>query len=301
MSSRSKSPASLLRCTMPSLLAILLLLFPTPALAQDEGATILNFYSHPSERYNILVPPGWDNLTTDGARLINDELGAQIDAFALRGDVEERLNDWAGQAIGAPTLDLIHTSTVQLTTGEWTQRLYRLPESGMGALTVFSQRINDVEYVITFSVRESVYAFVVPLESALADAAGAAGVVDAGLAVLGVDAAQVGDIAAQEVGATTWYRQALRVGEEDYTALVRRSGELTADIIIGPASAVAPEDAVILTVVRDFFLTPDTTNYLALGLVAVFLLLGGFIASLWVRGRNLRRDEAVLRQLTGGA
>jgi hypothetical protein len=168
----------------------------------------------------------------------------------------------------------------------------------MSALTVFSQRIDDVEYVITFSTREPLFAFVVALESALTDAAGASSVVDAGLAALGLEAQGVGDMATEASGATTWYRQALRVGDEDYTALVRRSGELTADIIVGPASTVTPDDTVILTVVRDFFLTPDTTNYLALGLVAVFILLGGFIASLWVRARNLRRDEEVLRTVT---
>lgn len=259
--------------------------------------TTLEFYSHPSERYNILVPAGWDNLSGDGARLVNDALGAQIDAFALRGDVEERLRAWSPEAIGAPTLDLIHTATVQLTTGQWTQRLYALPESGTRALTVFSQRIDDVEYAITFSVREPVYAFVVPLESALTDAAGASGVVDAGLAAIGLEAQRIGDVAAEESGATTWYRQALRVGDEDYTALVRRSGERTADIIVGPAGVASPEYAVILTVVRDFFLTPDTTNYLLLGLVAVFILLGGFIASLFVRRRNLLRDEEVLEKV----
>jgi hypothetical protein len=280
------------------LLAIVPLLLPMPALAQEAGgATTLEFYSHPTERYNILVPTGWDNLSTDdGARLVNDALGAQIDAFAMRGDVEEWLREWAPEAIGAPTLDLMNTSSVRLTTGEWTQRLYRLPESGMSALTVFSQRIDDVEHVITFGVREPVYAFVVPLESALADAAGASAVVDAGVAALGLDATRVGEIVSEERGATTWYQQALRVGDEDYTALVRRSGELTADIILGTADAVAPEDAVILTVVRDFFLTPDTTNFLALGLVAAFVILGAFVLSLWVRRRNLVRDEAVIRE-----
>jgi hypothetical protein len=273
------------------------LLFPVSARAQEGGVTTLAFFSHPTERYNILIPAGWDNLSGDGARMVNNALGAQIDAFALRGDVEERLRAWSSEAIGAPTLDLIHTSTVQLTTGQWMQRLYWLPESGTGALTVFSQRIDDVEYVITLSVREPIYSVVVPLESALTDPAGASGVVDAGLAALGLEAERIGDVASEGRGATTWYRQALRVGDEDYTALVRRSGELTADIIVGPAGFASPEYAVILTVVRDFFLTPDTTSYLALGLAAAFLLLGGFIALLFVRRRNLRRDEAVLREV----
>lgn len=43
--------------------------------------------------------------------------------------------------------------------------------------------------------------------------------------------------------------------------------------------------------------TPDTLNFLYYGLVAVFGILGAFIVSMWVRYRNLRRDEALLREL----
>ncbi len=282
---------------LPTFVFLLLLFLPAAAHAQEGGTSILNFYSDPTDRHNILVPAGWENVSTDGVRLVNDVLGAQIDAFALRGDVEARLAEWAPEAIDAPELELLQQADVQLTTGEWTQRLYKLPASDTRALTVFSQRIDDVEYVITFSAREPVFAFVVPLDSPLADAAGASAVVDAGAAALGLDATREGELTDEQVGATTWYRQGMRVGADDYLALVRRSGELTADIIIGPAGAVTPDDAVALTVVRDFFLTPETTNYLVLGLVAAFAVLGVFVVSLIVRRRNLRRDEAVLREV----
>jgi hypothetical protein len=277
------------------LLVLSVLFLPAWVRAQETASRVptLTFYSHPTERYNILIPPGWENVSTDDARLINTALGAQLDAFALRGDVEARLSEWAREAIGAPEIELIHTSTVRLTTGEWTQRLYRLPGSGMSALTVFSQAVDGVNYILAFSTQQPVYAFVVPLEEGLVDADDAERAIAAGLAALGLDAERLSPAEAVD----SFYEQALLVGDTPYTALAQRSGELTADVIIGPASAAASEDAVMLTIVRDFFLTPDTTNYLLLGLAASFLILGGMVVSLIIRRQNLLRDEKALRQV----
>lgn len=43
--------------------------------------------------------------------------------------------------------------------------------------------------------------------------------------------------------------------------------------------------------------TPDTITYLMLGLVVVFGLLGGFIASLVTRHQSLKKDLQVIEQL----
>jgi hypothetical protein len=43
--------------------------------------------------------------------------------------------------------------------------------------------------------------------------------------------------------------------------------------------------------------TPDTTAYLLLGLGVFFLLLTVFVASMAIRYRNLRKDEALIEQL----
>ncbi|MBI1257689.1 MAG: hypothetical protein GC204_09485 [Chloroflexi bacterium] len=42
---------------------------------------------------------------------------------------------------------------------------------------------------------------------------------------------------------------------------------------------------------------PDTTGYLFLALAVFFGLLLLFIGSLWLRARNLRKDEALIEQL----
>ncbi|GAB4568924.1 MAG: hypothetical protein Kow0077_00590 [Anaerolineae bacterium] len=41
---------------------------------------------------------------------------------------------------------------------------------------------------------------------------------------------------------------------------------------------------------------PDNVSYLVLGMVILFGLLGGWIASLLWRARNLRRDLEILRR-----
>jgi len=42
---------------------------------------------------------------------------------------------------------------------------------------------------------------------------------------------------------------------------------------------------------------PDTGGYLALGLVVFFGLLLAFVASMSIRARNLRKDEALIEQI----
>jgi hypothetical protein len=44
-------------------------------------------------------------------------------------------------------------------------------------------------------------------------------------------------------------------------------------------------------------MTPDTLNYLILGLAAVAVIMGLLIASFFVRHRNLEQDMALIDQL----
>lgn len=45
------------------------------------------------------------------------------------------------------------------------------------------------------------------------------------------------------------------------------------------------------------FVTPETTDFLYLGLGSVFVLTVGYIASLFVRERNLNKDLQLIEQL----
>ncbi len=42
---------------------------------------------------------------------------------------------------------------------------------------------------------------------------------------------------------------------------------------------------------------PDTYNYMVAGYVISFLTMGIYVASLYIRARNLRQDEQILEEL----
>jgi hypothetical protein len=44
-------------------------------------------------------------------------------------------------------------------------------------------------------------------------------------------------------------------------------------------------------------ITPDTSGYMIAGYAVTFLVLGIYVASLYLRSRNLRQDIAMLEQL----
>ncbi len=43
--------------------------------------------------------------------------------------------------------------------------------------------------------------------------------------------------------------------------------------------------------------TPETLNYLYLGLGSIALFVGGYIATIWARHRNLQKDIELIREL----
>ncbi len=43
--------------------------------------------------------------------------------------------------------------------------------------------------------------------------------------------------------------------------------------------------------------TPDTSNYMIAGYVISFLTMGIYVASLYIRNRNLRQDQQTLEDL----
>jgi hypothetical protein len=51
------------------------------------------------------------------------------------------------------------------------------------------------------------------------------------------------------------------------------------------------------TIHLGFFTTPDNSNYLWLGVIATFAILGFLVISLYWRWRSIRQDMALLEQL----
>jgi hypothetical protein len=43
--------------------------------------------------------------------------------------------------------------------------------------------------------------------------------------------------------------------------------------------------------------TPDTSEYMIAGYVIAFVVMGLYLASIWLRNRNLKRDLSMLEEL----
>jgi hypothetical protein len=43
--------------------------------------------------------------------------------------------------------------------------------------------------------------------------------------------------------------------------------------------------------------TPDTSGYMVAGYVIAFLVMGLYLASIWLRNRNLKRDLSMLEEM----
>jgi hypothetical protein len=276
-------------------LLILLLALLTFGTASAQEATsepiTLNFYTHPSDRWNILIPPGWDNQSTDDyALLVNEALGAEIYALsAPTTDVDAAL----AQAIllfmpdAGPGTPL---DEVNLTTGAWQQRAFQMADGS--AAVAYAQVYEGRTYLIIYRNRAGALPFVVRTEARVEDGAGAQAALAAGFAQIGVAA---GDSTGIE--APTVENGYFRATYAEYSALTRSTSVTTADVILAPDAAADAAHGIAFTVVRDFFLTPQTDNFLLLGMVVSFGIMALFIASLLIRRRNLARDEETIRAL----
>ncbi len=43
--------------------------------------------------------------------------------------------------------------------------------------------------------------------------------------------------------------------------------------------------------------TPDTSGYMVAGYVVAFVVMGLYLASIWLRNRNLKRDLSMLEEM----
>jgi hypothetical protein len=274
-----------------ALLLIGLLLAAGAALGQEAEAERdpVTLYSHPTERYHVFIPPGWQDFSTP--RLARMERGTtQITARSFpTADAASALAQTLAEF--APNLaDLTPTllDPVTLNNGTWQIALY--PPAEAGALTGFIQRYEDATYtLLMLSGANSRPIFLpIPAEGGLSAA------VEAAAALAGLGAASV----------TSAGEEAVEVVDQAYTpfTLTTESGEIeawartvggNAFVLLGGSA----DDAAVFSIVLDFFITPETTGYLYLGVAVSAAILGLLVLSLILRARGLRADLRTLQQL----
>lgn len=269
----------------------------TPEAAPEAMETPLTLYSHPTQRYHVVIPSGWLDFSTPEHVIMEYGMTNVFARASAAPDMESALAE--AIAIFLPGLEGVtpsSTETLTLPNGVWTRVLYPMFEAG--ALTAYVQSYEGMHYVLMMRSGAGALPVIVPLddprsETALADGAWAA------VEVVGND----------PIPTLTTEQPVMLLGQT-YTpfAFTSATGDLTAwTRIVGSSayglivpSGETPDEAVFFTILLDFFLTPDTTSYLGLGIGAVVVIMGALIASFIMRARNLRKDMATLQAIERG-
>ncbi|MCA9902798.1 MAG: hypothetical protein KC547_02985 [Anaerolineae bacterium] len=291
------------RLSLALLLLCSLLLLAGGALAHgdeedgaEDAANVLTFYTHPTERFNVLIPPGWQNVVNSSYALLrNDAIGAQIYGLtAATTAVDEAVAEALTLAELPQAAESSAGDAGQLAFGPWQQRTYTFDNDTTA--TVFVQQRDSKSYVLLYVSASAVQPLIMRTETPLADEASARAALTSALTALGRSDAVIDSVSADSE-ANNSFSATLTIDDTPFSASIHRDSLTTADIVIGPGASVAEANEDIFTIVRDFFVTPDNGSYLILGLVVAFGLMGLFLLTLWLRQRNLERDEAALRTL----
>jgi hypothetical protein len=264
----------------------LLLLLALPAAAQEatEESPTFTFYNSPNDRFHVLIPPGWEDRSTDTlAHFVSGT--EQIYTLSARtGDTSQGMAS-ALESVGL-AVNPFAEAEVRLSNGTWQQKLYTL-EDGR-ALTAFGQSFEGMTYTVAYLSETGTRPLIASGEDEPTNTAAA-------LALLGAQPTTAESAGEITLNGISWGEFAAE-GEDTYTVVTRSSGSASF-VFVQPAEAAQPPDVFFYTLLVDFFVTPETTDYLALGIAAVSVIMLAMIGTMWLRWRNLRQDMRTLDQL----
>ena len=262
-------------------------------IANDSDKTVPYFQAR---GFNVPILDGWeDQSSAEFAQFYLSEAQATIrtaivpvnDAIAA---AEQDLEEMLGADIGQP----VYSDKVNLADGTWNVLVYDIDAATTAS--VMARRHEARSVVISF-VESDPAARTVLLTMARTDEA-----LDVATPEIARAIAKLTGIALQELddegvielpsGAWAMYRRptlaamGMVFGNDSYVAL--QEGQL------GDLAALA--EAYNLTLLG-FFITPDNSGYLALGLAATFIILGLLVLSYFWRARTMRQELALIEAL----
>ena len=277
----------------PLFIGLILFFLVVPAAQAQERIALDAFY-HSPDGFHLLMPQGWENLSTDTyAHFSNREADTDIYAASLP---TEDAQAGIQQAIELVLPDFeeqpSHVSEVILSNGTWTQQIYATNDEQY--VTAYGQVYAGSTYVVLWHSTQPVQPVIVSDEDVQAG-------ITSALATLGYEveeSASSEEITVNEQVLT----QNVYDGTPPITAVGRVRGETT--LVMVTTDPLVESDAnplVFFTLLTDFFITPATTPYLYLGLVATAVIALAFIGSLVIRQRNLQKDIETLETLQAEA
>ena len=262
-------------------------------IANDSDRTMPYFQAR---GFNVPILDGWeDQSSAEIAQFYLSEARATIrtalvpinDAISA---VERDLEDLLGVDTGQP----VYSDKVNLADGTWNVLVYDIDATTTAS--VMARRHEARSVVISF-VETDPEARTVLLTMARTDEALEAAAPEIARAVAnltGIGLQELDDEGATELPSGAWavYRRptlaamGMVFGNDSYVAL--QEGQL------GDLGALA--DAYNMTLLG-FFITPDNSSYLALGLAVVFVILSTLVFSFGWRSRSLEKDLALIQEL----
>ena len=274
-------------------ICVLLALLAYGAGAQDSGDTVA--YARTSG-FNVPLLEGWEDQSTDeiaqfhlraAKAVIRTALTEAKDALAgARAELEDSL----GAALGEPAF----AQKVNLADGTWHSLVFdidadttasamaRQDEAGIVVISLVESMPEARTLLLTLAQEDDTLEDATPeMALALESLTGAAF----------ESLADTGSVNLPSGDWRVYGRDELRVmgmvfGDDSYVALQEGAADQLETLA----------DAYNRTLLG-FFITPDNSMFLALGLAATFAILGALLLSFWWRSRTITQDLALLRTL----
>lgn len=270
-----------------------LLLISGGARASDHEDTVPYYRSI---AFNAPILAGWANQSSaDYAQFELAAAQATIRTAIITADdglaaAQGELGDLLGVGIGQP----LYNDKVNLADGTWHVFVFDIDDTTTAS--VMARRTDRGFAVISFVERNPAARTMMVTVTQADDAADVADpeIGQAALALAGSDLVEFGAPEVIDLASGAWrvFRSPELVavgmvfGNDSYIAL--QTGE--------PGDLAALADAWNRALLG-FFITPDNSRFLALGLAATFVILGALIFSFSWRSRNLRQELALIQQL----
>ena len=264
-------------------------------LAQDEaGRSVIPYFQSPA--FNVPILENWEDQSSESiAQFYQPAAQAAIRTRIVRTDdvvsaAEQDLQAWRGSRVEAP----VYQDKVNLADGTWTVLVYQI--DGDTTASVMARQDEAGIVVISFVEDHPAARMIMVAIAHSGDARGDART-EMATALEAFNISSRGDLSEPQTVMLPSGEWLLQSGEA-VSVMGRVFGNDSYVAIAAGAVDNLPELAdAYHTSLLGFFVTPDNSDFLRLGLAAVFGILGILLFSFVWRGRNLQKELALVQEL----
>lgn len=251
-----------------------------------------------ARKFNVPLPFDWQNVSTDPNIAhfahpdgLGDIYALPIDNMDAQAAAEAAIKRILG---GDMALTARYSGRFQLDGNDWGKYAFA---SENGAFTAFTQTRDGTVYVLVYHYPKPDREFYFMAQNVVGD-----DVQGAVLTALRSIYPELPDTPTTESIVTLsngdWTRQTYAIDDASVSALWQeRGGVVYIALENGDGVVVDVVNKALFTSLFGFFITPQNTAYMVLGLAVTFGILAVFVVSLWARHRNLSRDAALVAEL----